>query len=108
MITAQFYDLNVWSRDDGKLCLTAYEWEATPDGQDLQTNNNKFHTIEFTAPQHMREIEYLLNDLYVNHYPLTDYDTWVDLDELVKDDIPESIEVFLKTLPDYKIPAIAL
>lgn len=103
---AEFYDLNIWSRDDNKLCLTAYEWEATPDNRDLQTNTEKYHTIEFSVPENLAEVECLLGDLYINHYPLTDYDTWIDLNEIYHDKTPQAIRDFLDNLPDYLIPKI--
>lgn len=108
MTTAQFYDLNLWSNDSGSLYLTAYEWEATPDGRDLQTNSSVYYTREFQAPEDIKEIEFLLKDLYVNQYPLTDYDAWVDLDDILNKDTPETIKLWLNSLPDYKIPSIRM
>lgn len=105
---AQFYDLNIWSQSKGGLSLTAYEWELTPDGKDLQTNTNKFYTISFKAPQNTKEIEFLLKDLYLNQYPLTDYDTWIDLDKILNEDTPETIKIWLNSLPDYKVPNITM
>lgn len=105
---AQFYDLNLWSQSKGELCLTAYEWMATPDGRDLQTNSSVYYTRTFQAPEDLREIEFLLKDLYLNQYPLTDYDTWVDLDEILNEDTPESIRIWLNSLPGYNIPNITM
>jgi hypothetical protein len=105
---AQFYDLNVWGPAKGELCLTAYEWEATPDGRDLQTNTKVYYTRTFQAPQDIKEIEFLLKDMYLNQYPLTDYDTWVDLDEVLNEDTPETIKIWLNSLPDYKVPNITM
>ena len=105
---AQFYDLNLWSQSNGELCLTAYEWEATPSGDNLQANTNRYYTRTFQAPEDLKEIEFLLGDLYLNEYPLTDYDTWVDLDEVLNEDTPEAIRIWLNSLPDYEVPKITL
>lgn len=101
------YDFNVWSDEDSKLTLTAYELEFV-DGVDpanIQTNTSEYHSITFTAPQDLTEIEYLLEDLYVNKYPLTDYDEWTDLGSLTRDKVPARIGKFLFELPQYT-PAI--
>ena len=101
------YDFNVWSDEDGKLTLTAYELEFV-DGVDpanIQTNTSEYHSITFTAPEDLTEIEYLLEDLYVNRYPLTDYDEWTDLGSLTRDKVPARIGKFLFELPQYT-PAI--
>lgn len=105
---ANFYDLNVWSQSKGELSLTAYEWETTPDGRDLQTNTNRYYTRTFQAPEDIKEIECLLNDLYVNEYPLTDYDTWIDLEDILHENTPESIRLWLNSLPGYNIPTVNL
>ena len=104
--TAQFYDLNIYGPARGELCLTAYEWELTPSGDNLQTNTKVYYTRSFHAPGDMKEIEFLLKDLYLNQFPLTDYDTWVDLDEVLNSDTPESIKLWLNSLPDYKVPSV--
>lgn len=105
---AQFYDLNLYGPSKGELCLTAYEWEATQDGRHLQTNSSVYYTRTFQAPQDIKEIEFLLKDLYLNQYPLTDYDTWIDLDEVLNSDTPETIKLWLNSLPDYRIPTIRM
>jgi len=105
---AQFYDLNVYGPSKGELCLTAYEWETTPDGRDLQTNSSVYYTRTFQAPQDIKEIEFLLKDLYLNQYPLTDYDTWVDLEDILNEDTPDTIKLWLNSLPGYNIPIITM
>jgi hypothetical protein len=107
-MNAKYYDLNVWSGDPDELCLTAYEWETTPDGEFVQTNNEKYHTIHFVGIEHLKEIEFLMKDLWLNSYPLTDYDTWVDLDEVYNSNTPPAIRDFLEGLPLYDVPAIAI
>jgi hypothetical protein len=106
-MNAKYYDLNIWSQAPNELCLTAYEWELAPNGE-LQTNNNKWHTISFIGIDHLKEIEFLMNDLWVNSYPLTDHDEWKDLDELYNSNTPTAIRQFLESLPFYEVPAIAL
>lgn len=104
---AQYYDLNVWGPSDNVLHLTAYEWETAPDGE-LQMNTERYHTTCFRGLEDLAEIEFLLGDLYINHYPLTDYDEWRDLDEVYNENSPEAIKRFLENLPPYNVPAIAL
>lgn len=101
-MNADKYDFNLWSRDDNKLCLTAYEWEYSTEGY-LQTNTSKYHTIEFTAPQDTYAIEVLLGDLYINHYPLTDYDQWIDYKDVYLPRSPKALKDFIENLPDYPI-----
>ena len=105
---AQFYDLNIWSQHPGELNLTAYQWEQVPFSNDLQTNTERSHTVKFHARRDLLEVEFLLNDLWINHHPLTDYDTWVDLDEVLNDKTPARIQEFLAGLPNYDVPKIAL
>ena len=104
---AQFYDLNIWGSDEGELRLSAYEWTAS-DGDYIETNYDKFYTLQLNAPKHIKEIEFLLNDLYLNQYPLTDYDAWIGLDEVLNGDTPETIKLWLNSLPDYRIPTIRM
>lgn len=101
-MNAEYYDLNVYSSEDGELSLSAYEWEYDPEGF-LQTNSSKYYTITFTAPKDIKEIEFLLDDLYVNHYPLTDYDVWVDIDAVLNKNTPKAIYDFLDSLPIYDV-----
>jgi hypothetical protein len=75
-MNAQYYDLNIWGARDNALYLTAYEWEFCPTGG-IQMNSGRYHAKEFTD---RAEIEFLLGDLWLNHYPFTDYDQWRDLE----------------------------
>jgi hypothetical protein len=106
-ILADFYDLNVWSSKANELNITAYEWEKVQGENQLQTNTSKSHTITFSYREYA-EIEFLLKDLLVNNYPLTDYDTWVDLKEIYNDKTPQNIKNWLENLPSYEIPRIIL
>jgi hypothetical protein len=98
------YDFNIWSDTDGTVILTAYElsFAGSVSPLNIQTNSSNYHSITFTAPQDITEIEYLLGDLYVNKYPLTDYDDWVGLDFLTRDKVPARIGRFIFDLPEYK------
>jgi hypothetical protein len=49
----------------------------------------------------------LLNDLWVNHHPLTGYDTWVGLAQLISEKTPPRIQEFLDRLPNYDAPELA-
>lgn len=97
------YDFNVWSQEDGSITLTAYElsFVGAYGPSNIQTNSSRYHSITFTAPEDIKEIEYLLDDLYVNHYPLTDYDDWVALDFITRDKAPARIARFIIDLPEY-------
>ena len=97
-----FYDFNVWGSDSNEIRLSAYEWQET-NGY-TETNYDKFHTLQLNAPKHIAEIEYLLDDLYVNQYPLTDYEAWEGLEFLTSGPVPAKIQEFLDNLPDYEIP----
>jgi hypothetical protein len=104
-MNAEYYDLNVWGSDSGVLYLTAYEWELAPDGE-IQMNTEKYWSIDFKAPEDIKEIEFLLGDLYINQFPLTDLDEWRDLDTLYNDKTPKRIKDFLEILPMYDVPIV--
>jgi hypothetical protein len=98
------YDFNVWSDADGTVILTAYElsFAGSVSPLNIQTNSSNYHSITFKAPHDIAEIEYLLDDMYVNKFPLTDYDEWVGLDFLTRDKVPARIGRFIFDLPEYK------
>ena len=102
-MNASNYDLNVYSDNPNHLYLTAYEWQNCPSGG-LQMNSAKYHSKLFTYPNDLAEIEFLLNDLWLNQYPLTDFDEWRDLEELYNNKTPPAIREFLETLPSYPAP----
>ena len=104
-MNAQYYDLNLWGEDKARLYLTAYEWELDPNGQ-LQMNSEKYIATYFTAPEDIKEIEFLLGDLYVNQYPLTDYDEWRDLEDIYNENSPKRVKDFLEGLPMYDVPIV--
>lgn len=96
------YDYNIWSNDPSSLTLTAYQqyYDASDDNW-VRTDTFKYYSITFQFPQDTREIEYLIGDLYINHYPLTDYDDWVDNVFLFANDAPPRIKNFMDNLPNY-------
>ena len=100
---AQYYDLNIWGEKDNTLFLTAYEWEINPEGY-LQINTKKYRTQEFTD---RKDLEFLLDDLWLNNYPFTDYDEWKSIDDLYNSNTPKAIRDFLESLPPY-LPKIAI
>lgn len=102
--TTRLYDYNVWSQEPNELCLTACELEYSTSNT-IQTNYDQghYHTITFTFPQDAKEIEYLLQDLAINHYPFTDYDAWEDNPTNLNGETPEKIATFLDSLPNYVI-----
>lgn len=101
------YDFNIWSDADESITLTAYElsFAGQATAENIQTNSSNYHSITFNAPQDLAEIEYLLGDMYVNKYPLTDYDDWVGLDFLTRDKVPARIGRFIFDLPEY-VPVV--
>lgn len=96
------YDYNVYSDKPNHLYLTAYEWELSPDG-DLQMNSANYHTIEFEYPQHQSTIEFLLDDLWLNQHPFTDYDEWRDLEDVYNAQSPQAVKDFIDNLPAYEM-----
>lgn len=98
------YDYNIHSSDPASLTLTAYQqyYDASDDNW-IRTNTDKYYSIQFQFPEHNREIEYLLGDLYINQYPLTDYDDWVDNVFLFANDAPPVIRNFMDNLPNYQM-----
>lgn len=101
------YDWNIWSQEDNELCLTAYELEKDRIGY-YQTNGDDghYHTLRFTFPENTKEIEYLLQDLAINHYPFTDYDTWSEHPATFNGTTPEAIQAFIDHLPAYIVRTI--
>jgi hypothetical protein len=99
-MNAELYDLNIWSGSAHTLNLTAYTRFRNGFGH-TETNTTHFFSISFSSPENIKEIEYLLDDLYLNHFPLTDYDEWVAPYRFFKQDTPESIRKFLYSLPYY-------
>lgn len=98
------YDYNIHSSDPSTLTLTAYQqYYDTSDDNWVRTDTFKYYSITFQFPQDTREIEYLLGDLYINQYPLTDYDDWVDNVFLFANDAPPRIKNFMDALPTYKM-----
>jgi len=98
------YDYNIWSDEPSSLTLTAYQqYYDSSDDNWIRTDVENYVSITFKFPEDYREIEYLLQDLYVNQYPLTDYDDWVDNPFLFGNDAPERIAQFLDNLPQYKL-----
>lgn len=100
------YDYNVWSDSAGSLTLTAYQqYYDASDGNWIRTNTvDNYQSITYTFPEDLKSIEFLLKDLYVNQYPLTDYDDWVNNPWLFFDDAPDDVWSFLHSLPDYELP----
>jgi hypothetical protein len=99
------YDYNIWSNDRSSITLTAYQqyYDASDDNW-IRTDTFKYYSITFQFPQDTREIEYLIGDLYINQYPLTDYDDWVDNVFLFANDAPPRIKDFMDSLPNYEMP----
>lgn len=98
------YEYNIWSNADNKLILTAYEQKR--DGNDdgyISLNTSKYHSIEFTFPQDVKEIEFLLGGLAINYLPLTDYDDWVEHWQVMTRDTPARIADWVNALPMYEM-----
>lgn len=101
-MSKELYDYNIWSAEPDQLTLTAYEQYFDLHEPDyLRTDTSKYHDITFTFPEDIVEIEHLLRDLYINQYPLTDYDDWADV-FVVAEDAPPKIAQFLDSLPHYE------
>jgi hypothetical protein len=97
------YDFNVYGDSPSTLSLTAYplslvmneEGVLMPNQNYLQANQK---TLKLSFPKDLKAMEYLLDDLYINNYPLTDYDDWLDIGT-IPDDCPDIIKKFLLELP---------
>jgi hypothetical protein len=103
------YDFNVYGDSDNSITLTAYPLVITYDEAydynrkiDCDYSERSAHSLRLTYPKHLKEIEHLLGDLWINHYPLTDYDDWIGETELQQQQ-PELIQAFLDLLPENKL-----
>jgi hypothetical protein len=99
------YDYNIHSSEPSSLMLTAYQQYLDADDTEwVRIDTSKYHSIKFDFPQNLKEIEYLIGgDLYVNNYPLTDYDDWVDNVFQFAEDAPPLIKNFIENLPPYEL-----
>lgn len=106
------YDFNVYGDTDSSLMLIAYPLVYETDTD--YDNNLKLtcdyseataRALRLTFPKDLKAMEYLLDDLYINHYPLTDYDDWLDIG-VIPDDCPDVITDFLLSLPENKLERI--
>jgi hypothetical protein len=97
------YDFNVYGDTHSSILLIAYplslvmneEGVLMPNQNYLQSNERK---LRLTFPKDIKAMEYLLDNLYINEYPLTDYDDWLDIGT-IPDDCPDIIKKFLLELP---------
>jgi hypothetical protein len=101
------YDFNVYGDSDKSITLTAYPLSSRigEDGQKLVDCDYSADTcisLRLEYPQHLKEIEHLLKDLYINNYPLTDYDDWLGVSDLEAEH-PTLIQKFLDELPENKL-----
>lgn len=103
METTRYYDYNIWSQTTNELCLTAYRLVKDDIGFFQTDTSGSNTTIRFTFPEDTKEIEYLLQDLAINHYPFTDYDTWEDSPATFNGITPPAIQEFLDNLPEYTV-----
>ena len=101
------YDFGLYGDSDTSLTLTAYPLSTTirEDGSKLvecDYSERSAHSLRFTYPKDLATIENLLGDLYINHYPLTDYDDWLSDEELQQRETP-LVREFLDLLPENKL-----
>jgi hypothetical protein len=101
------YDFGLYGDSDTGLTLTAYPLSTTirEDGSKLvecDYSERSAHSLRLTYPKHLKEIEHLLGDLWINHYPLTDYDDWLSDEELQQKETP-LVREFLDLLPENKL-----
>lgn len=97
------YDFNVYGDTASTLSLTAYPLSLVMNKQGVLTPNQNYlqanqKTLRLAFPKDFKAMEYLLDDLYINQYPLTDYDDWLDIG-VIPDDCPDIIKKFLLELP---------
>jgi hypothetical protein len=101
------YDFGVWGDTDTSLIITAYPLSTTirEDGSkqmECDYSERSAHSLKLRYPTDLASIEGLLGDLYINHYPLTDYDDWLSIEEIQEQQSP-LIQEFLDLLPENKL-----
>ena len=103
------YDFNVYGDSDTTICLTAYPLIYTYDEEydgnyrmECDYSEHSAISLRLMYPEDLKEIEHLLKDLYINHYPLTDYDDWLGVSDLEAHH-PQKIQKFLDELPENKL-----
>ena len=103
------YDFNVYGDSDTTICLTAYPLKWTYDEaydgnyrMECDYSEGSWISLRLKFPEDLKTIEYLLDDLYINNYPLTDYDDWLTITEN-KEEYPQKIREFLDQLPENKL-----
>ena len=95
------YDFNVYGESEATLLLVAYPLSQAMDEEGVLSPTQNYESesvLRLKFPRDLRAIEYLLDDLYINNYPLTDYDDWIAINA-IPDDCPEVIKQFLLELP---------
>jgi hypothetical protein len=101
------YTYNLWGDSEASITLVAY-----PDRRKVDADGNAYieteyselesHALRLVFPEDLKAIEAMLEDLYINNYPLTDYDDWLDIRE-ISPEYPEQVNQFLRYLPENKL-----
>jgi hypothetical protein len=106
------YDFGVYGAEPDIIRLTAYTMYLDFQG-DVSTNyDNEFITLELNRQEDEATIEWLVgigNRQYPPFYDehmkedYTDYDNWLDENELIIDGTPTKILEWVKSLPEYEM-----
>ena len=99
------YDFNVYGESETTLLLVAYPLSQTIDKEGVLSPTQNYESesvLRLKFPRDLKAMEYLLDDLYINNYPLTDYDDWLAINAILSD-CPEVIKQFLLELPTNQI-----
>jgi hypothetical protein len=101
------YDFNLWGDSETSITLVAYPHKrrVAPDGNayiETEYSELQSHKLRLVFPEEIKAIEAMLEDLYINNYPLTDYDDWLDIRE-ISPEYPEEVNQFLRYLPENKL-----
>lgn len=103
------YDFGVYGQDEDTILLTAYKNHIDEDG-DYRTNyDNEFISLVLTRQADEDKIRHLVDFLSPKYYDeymtedYTDYDDWLDYEQLTRLDTPYKIRDWVKNLPEYEL-----
>jgi hypothetical protein len=104
------YDFGVYGQDEDTILLTAYKMYRDVDGGAYRTNyDNEFISLVLSRNTDEAKIRHLIdlsNPTFYDEYmteDYTDYDDWLDYEQLTRTDTPYKISSWVKNLPPYKL-----
>lgn len=105
------YDFGVYGQDEDTILLTAYKlYKLTEGSEDYQTNyDNEFISLVLTRQSDENKIRHLVDLTHKNYYDeymtedYTDYDDWLDYEQVSRLSTPFKISNWVKSLPAYEL-----